>query len=72
MRQYVRLTGMEKSGVLTPMATLDAMIRQGYGDVPQWQLPADWRTVKREDQKDLVVHHVIGIPEEMLPRRGKR
>jgi len=62
----------QKTGpvALSPMEELDEMIRQGYGDVPQWQLPKDWRTVRREHQKNWNVHYRIGMPEELLPRRG--
>lgn len=57
---------------LQDMTELDRMIRQGYGDVPQWQLPDNWQTVRREDQTDWHVRHAVGIPEEMLPRHGGR
>ena len=29
---------------LQPMADLDLMIRNGWGDTPQTKLPSDWRT----------------------------
>lgn len=35
---------------MSPMWELDLLISQGYGDVSQLNLPADWRTVKFEDQ----------------------
>ncbi len=56
---------------LTPLSELNDMISQGYGDVPQWQMPDNWRTVKLEDQEDFRVRHMIGVPEEALPKHGK-
>ncbi len=56
---------------LTPLSELTLMISQGYGDVPQWQMPENWRTVRFEDQEDFRIRHMIGVPEEMLPRHGK-
>ena len=29
---------------LTPMSDIDLMIKMGWGDTPQSDLPADWRT----------------------------
>ncbi len=55
---------------LTSMADLNLMIRQGYGDVPQWQMPENWRTVKREDQETWRCKHSFDVPAEMLPKRG--
>lgn len=31
----------------TPMADIDLMIRNGWGDTPQPKIPADWRTRKK-------------------------
>ena len=33
---------------LTPLSDLDLMIKLGWGDTPQTQLPADWRERKNE------------------------
>lgn len=72
VRHMVKLTGTEKTPTrMSAFSDLDEMIRQGYGDVPQWQLPDDWRTVHRENQKEWAARHMIGIPEEMLPRRPR-
>jgi hypothetical protein len=32
---------------LTPISDLDLAIRNGWGDIPQTQLPPDWRTRRR-------------------------
>ena len=36
---------------LQPISELNLMIANGYGDTPQTQLPADWRTRKNEGKK---------------------
>lgn len=32
---------------LDPMSDLDLMMANGWGDTPQWRMPADWRTRKK-------------------------
>ena len=51
---------------LTDWSLLDEMIRQGYGDVPQWQLPENWRTVKLKDQKEWKPRYTVDAPAEVL------
>lgn len=42
-----RSRALEKKLNLTPMSDIDLMIQNGWGDTPQIQLPADWRTTKQ-------------------------
>ena len=35
--------------ILTPISELNLMIKMGYGDTPQVDLPADWRMRKNGD-----------------------
>ncbi len=45
IRREPRPDGMRLA--LQPMSDLDLMIENGWGNTPQTQIPADWRTRKK-------------------------